>query len=82
VANQAMLEFQIKNQIGKVGPPQVDKIFSRYYRAEEAQGYSGTGLGLWLANQQAKEMGTSIECTFDDMWTSFTFQISLLEEIS
>lgn len=82
LANQDVLEFQIKNQIGKVGPPQVDKIFSRYYRAEEAQGYSGTGLGLWLANQQAKEMGTSIECTFDDTWTSFTFQLGMMDELT
>ena len=82
LANQDVLEFQIKNQIGKVGPPQVDKIFSRYYRAEEAQGYSGTGLGLWLANQQAKEMGTSIECTFDDTWTSFTFQLCMMDELT
>lgn len=77
--NQNLIEFQIKNQIGKVGPPQVDKIFSRYYRAEEAQGYSGTGLGLWLANQQATEMGSSIHCTFDDTWTKFSFQIPKLD---
>ena len=76
------IEFQIKNQIGKIGPPQIDKIFSRYYRAEEAQGYSGTGLGLWLANQQANEMGSTIQCTFDDTWTTFSFQLRNLKELS
>lgn len=69
------IEFQIKNKIGKVGPPHIDKIFTRYYRAEEAQGYSGTGLGLWLANQQATEMGSSIHCSFDESWTTFSFQV-------
>lgn len=69
------IEFQIKNKIGKVGPPHIDKIFTRYYRAEEAQGYSGTGLGLWLANQQATEMGSSIHCSFDEFWTTFSFQV-------
>jgi len=73
-------EFQIKNQIGKVGPPQVDKIFTRYYRAEEAKGYSGTGLGLWLANEQAKAMSASIRCEFDNIWTIFTLQIPNLNE--
>ena len=73
-------EFQIKNQIGKVGPPQVDKIFARYYRAEEAKGYSGTGLGLWLANEQAKAMSASIRCEFDNIWTIFTLQIPNLNE--
>ena len=74
-------EFQIKNQIGKVGPPQLDKIFSRYYRAEEAKGYSGTGLGLWLANEQAKAMSASIRCEFDNIWTIFTLQIPNLNEL-
>lgn len=69
------IEFQIKNKIGKVGPPHIDKIFTRYYRAEKAQGYSGTGLGLWLANQQATEMGSSIHCSFDEFWTTFSFQV-------
>ncbi len=78
--SEDMMEFQVKNQIGKVGPPQIDKIFSRYYRAAEAQGHSGTGLGLWLANQQAKEMGSSIHCSFDDMWTTFSFQLRILSD--
>jgi len=74
-------EFQIKNQIGKVGAPQIDKIFNRYYRAEEAKGYSGTGLGLWLANEQAKAMSASIHCEFDNIWTIFTLQIPNLNEL-
>lgn len=77
-----VIDIEIKNQIGKVGPPQLDKIFSRYYRAEGAQGYSGTGLGLWLANQQAKEMGSSIHCSFDDIWTTFSFQLRKSSELS
>ena len=79
--SEPIFEFQIKNQIGKVGPPQIDKIFSRYYRAEEAKGYSGTGLGLWLANEQAKAMNASIRCEFDAVWTIFTLQIPKLSEI-
>ena len=73
--NDEMIEFKIKNKIGKIGPPEIDKIFTRYYRAEAAQGYSGTGLGLWLANQQANEMGSSIDCSFDELWTTFSFQV-------
>jgi signal transduction histidine kinase len=77
----SVFTFEIKNQIGKVGPPQIAKIFSRYYRAEEAKGYAGTGLGLWLANQQAKKMGAEIQCHFDDIWTTFTLVIPKLREI-
>jgi signal transduction histidine kinase len=65
-----------------VGPPQIDKIFSRYYRAEEAKGYSGTGLGLWLADQQAKEMGASIECHIDPNWTSFSFTLPQIIDVT
>ncbi len=79
--SKPMFDLQIKNQIGKVGPPQIDKIFARYYRAEEAKGYSGTGLGLWLANEQAKAMGASIRCEFDNIWTIFTLQIPKLNEL-
>lgn len=81
LGSKPMFEFQIKNQIGKVGPPQIDKIFARYYRAEEAKGYSGTGLGLWLANEQAKAMSASIRCEFDNIWTIFTLQIPNLNEV-
>ena len=81
LGSKPMFEFQIKNQIGKVGPPQIDKIFARYYRAEEAKGYSGTGLGLWLANEQAKAMGASIRCEFDNIRTIFTLQIPKLNEL-
>lgn len=81
LGSKPKFEFQIKNQIGKVGPPQVDKIFTRYYRAEEAKGYSGTGLGLWLANEQAKAMSASIRCEFDNIWTIFTLQIPNLNEL-
>jgi signal transduction histidine kinase len=81
LGSKPMFEFQIKNQIGKVGPPQIDKIFARYYRAEEAKGYSGTGLGLWLANEQAKAMSASIRCEFDNIWTIFTLQIPNLNEL-
>lgn len=76
------IRFEVKNQIGKVGPPQIDKIFSRYYRAEEAKGYSGTGLGLWLADQQAKEMGSSIQCHIDPIWTSFSFTLPQIPDAS
>ncbi len=81
LGSKPMFELQIKNQIGKVGPPQIDKIFARYYRAEEAKGYSGTGLGLWLANEQATAMGASIRCEFDNIWTIFTLQIPKLNEL-
>ena len=80
--NDEMIEFKIKNKIGKIGPPEMDKIFTRYYRAEAAQGYSGTGLGLWLANQQANEMGSSIDCSFDELWTTFSFQVPKMNALT
>jgi len=80
--NDEMIEFKIKNKIGKIGPPEMDKIFTRYYRAEAAQGYSGTGLGLWLANQQSNEMGSSIDCSFDELWTTFSFQVPKMNALT
>jgi signal transduction histidine kinase len=80
--NGSFIVFEVRNQIGKIGPPQIDKLFSRYYRAEEAKGYSGTGLGLWLADQQAKEMGSLIHCKVDVNWTSFSFSLPLLADLT
>ncbi|MEY3134674.1 MAG: hypothetical protein RJA39_556, partial [Pseudomonadota bacterium] len=38
--------------------------------------------GLWLADQQAKEMGSLIHCKVDVNWTSFSFSLPQLADLT
>ncbi len=58
---QAMMHFEIENDIGKAGAPDQAQVFQRYYRAETAKKYAGTGLGLWLSQIMAQQLGTRID---------------------
>ena len=81
VGEGARVTFTVKNQIGKVGLPDSEKLFTRYYRSEDAKGFSGTGLGLWLSKIQANHMGSTIEFTHDETFAYFSFQMALTLEV-
>ena len=42
------------------GAPDPARVFSRYYRAPMATQVSGTGLGLWLSQNLARQMHSEI----------------------
>jgi signal transduction histidine kinase len=56
----AGLVVQVENQLGAAGYPDPGKVFSRYYRAEGARSQMGAGLGLWLSQEVARQLGTEI----------------------
>jgi hypothetical protein len=58
--NQHVMRFEIENEIGKAGLPDPHMVFQRYYRAESAKKFAGTGLGLWLSQTMARQIGTQI----------------------
>lgn len=53
--------FEVENSLGKMDPPNPDQLFERYYRAESAKRFAGTGLGLWLSQTLAEQIGSKIE---------------------
>ena len=53
--------FQVENSLGKVETPDPNQIFQRYYRSESAKKFAGTGLGLWLSQTLANQIGSRIE---------------------
>lgn len=57
---QRGLEFRVENQVGAAGLPDMNHVFSRYYRSEGARSKMGAGLGLWLAQEIARQLGTEI----------------------
>ena len=49
--------LQVCNFQGAAGRPDADKIFTKYYRSAPAQRQSGTGLGLYLSHNLARQIG-------------------------
>jgi signal transduction histidine kinase len=59
-SNKNSIVFEVENSLGKVEPPDPDQIFQRYYRSESAKKFAGTGLGLWLSQTLAQQIGSCI----------------------
>lgn len=53
--------FEVENSLGKMDPPDPTHLFERYYRAESAKRFAGTGLGLWLSQTLAEQIGSRIK---------------------
>jgi signal transduction histidine kinase len=78
--NGHQLKFEIENTLGKAGAPDSKHLFERYYRAEAAKKFAGTGLGLWLSQTLAKQLGTRIDMTLSLQQTViFHFNLPLLQ---
>ena len=58
--NPKSILFEVENSLGKVEPPDPSQIFQRYYRAESAKKFAGTGLGLWLSQTLAQQIGSRL----------------------
>jgi signal transduction histidine kinase len=58
--NPKSILFEVENSLGKVEPPDPSQIFQRYYRAEYAKKFAGTGLGLWLSQTLAQQIGSRL----------------------
>ena len=58
--NTKSILFEVENSLGKVEPPDPSQIFQRYYRAESAKKFAGTGLGLWLSQTLAQQIGSRL----------------------
>ena len=67
------LQIQVENKVGPVGYPDPKKIFNRYYRAEGARSQMGAGLGLWLSQEVARQLGTEISLVLASDSVVFTF---------
>lgn len=65
--------FQVENSLGKVEPPDPDLLFQRYYRSESAKKFAGTGLGLWLSQTLANQIGSRIEMKTTEQQTILFF---------
>ena len=56
----AFWRLQVVNAPGQAGWPDADKVFGKYYRHAAAQRISGTGLGLYLCDGLARQVGATL----------------------
>jgi len=75
-ANPKEYLFKVTNMPSQVGQPDEDKVFQRFYRAESAKKFSGSGQGLWLAQQLAMAMNSKIQLTRSTDLTCFTLHLT------
>lgn len=60
--DSAHVMISISNKVGKIGAPDVSKVFDKYYRAPKAHEKTGSGLGLYLVKNFIELMGGDITC--------------------
>jgi signal transduction histidine kinase len=57
------VEFNVLSQAGDAGLPDVERLFSKYYRSKGAHRHPGSGLGLFLVAGWLKALGGTISYT-------------------
>jgi signal transduction histidine kinase len=60
------IQFSISNEIGKAGPADPERVFTKYYRAKGAHRQPGSGLGLFLVASWLNALGGAISYTQDN----------------
>ena len=54
------VELSVLNEVGDAGVPDVEKLFTKYYRSKGAHRRPGSGLGLFLVASWTKNLGGKI----------------------
>jgi signal transduction histidine kinase len=67
--------LRVCNAPGDGGRPDAAKVFGKYYRSPAAQRQSGTGLGLFLSHNLARQIGAQLRLVPQD--TSICFELWL-----
>ena len=77
VNDVASVHFSISNAVGAAGLPDPAQVFNRYYRSESARAQGGAGLGLWLAQAVAKQLGFTVNFRASQGQAVFGFELEL-----
>jgi signal transduction histidine kinase len=66
------MTLRVANAVGSAGVPDGGQVFHRYYRSEGARRQVGAGLGLWLAQALAQQLGTELQFRSDPTQVVFS----------
>ena len=80
VQNQ-IITLTVTNTVGEVGLPDEEKIFTKYYRAEKAHKYTGSGLGLYLVINLIKLLKGQARYFISMDRKLITFELTLPEKM-
>lgn len=69
------LAITVRNRTGAGGWPDPTRVFQKYYRAEAAKRWPGTGIGLYLVKQLAQRLGG--DCNYRGDAQSVSFEVLL-----
>ena len=64
---QEDVRLSITNEIGQAGPPDPERLFTKYYRAKGAHRQPGSGLGLFLVASWVNALGGSVTYTQENL---------------
>lgn len=67
--------IQIRNTVGRVGPPDPQRLFTKYYRADGAHHQTGCGLGLYLVQSLAQMMKASVRHWMEEQTVVFEIKL-------
>lgn len=73
----AGVTLHIGNAVGVAGMPDPMRVFDRYYRAEGARRQVGAGLGLWLAQALARQLGSELHYQGGQGRVGFSFFVEV-----
>ena len=76
-----IITLTITNTVGEVGLPDEEKIFTKYYRAEKAHKYTGSGLGLYLVVNLIKLLKGQARYFISTDRKLITFELTLPEKM-
>lgn len=77
VHDRAGVILRVVNAVGVAGTPDSAQVFARYYRAEGARRQVGAGLGLWLAQALARQLGSELQFHASEGRVVFSFSLEL-----
>ncbi len=73
--------LQVSNRVDNPGEINADRIFERFYKADEARGKTSTGLGLSIAYELVKKMNGEIHVKIEDNLFSVIMKFRLFDKI-
>lgn len=65
----------VSNAVSPAAMPDLDRLFTKYYRAQTAESKSGSGLGLYICSGIAQMLGGKISCQANGNDLEFKFWI-------